>query len=677
MIRGVMMKNVKGLIVGAVILVLIAGVFLLFKFGVIFQSGLGGYQVMSVSQASIVNDGTLGKAWLVTVSTIPSSFAITGRVLASDVAQKVGQTPVSDFDIQMSMIQTLKYPVSDSGQVIYDYYMVPSATFTCAPALIKDGSAKCGVNQGNSPLASYRTGVAFATCQDFCFYSVVQGKVGILQATPSTPTKIDIVVIGNGLTSQTVTLETDKQTTGNEDIIVNGKALGKVYYAGDLMNAGEYKPELFQLYKPVNVGGAWVFTSASAYNTYNVLSASNPSTVKANIDSCVVTAKKLGLSKSTAVSMMSGCVEKYRSAFVGLKPVSVSGLKEIKDNGVGMIYATFEADKLYSFPVLTFVLDTDWIGIRVLKGVPKVNSVSVTKDCTSGTHGEVTAVVSNTGGGVGAFDVTLACPSGVDVLTSVRTDNWQPAQSKDVKFEYDMNNIQTKTTKTCTVTAKDKGGSVYDQKSVSVSCNPTVICTAGISTCDGTTKKTCNELGSDFVLSTNDPSCQNDQKCVADADCGTTNGVINHCVNGMCQTGETCTGTFLVPASIGTKEECNFWCSIGLKKAEAVNVCVKDYTPLALGIFAVLVIFGVAVFSRNSGKKKGKGGSKGSSLGGGVYPLWKSKWFWIVLAILVGIAVVLSLLKYFVWGLVGFFALAIIIKWLFGVNLFKVIFKGG
>jgi hypothetical protein len=603
----------------------------LFSSGIIQQSALGGYQVLSLSKASVVQDGTLGQSWLVTVSTIPSSFAITGKIQSSDVASQSGSAPLTDFDVYMSVAQQLKYPISDSGDQLFDYYIVPSNSFVCI-APFCGGTPNCPDNAGNSAFSGIRAFVGSASDKDYCVYRTQHGKVGILQANQ---------VTAGGKSSDPVTLNTDLQTTGSTDLTVNGKVLGRVYYAGDLVNSAQYRPELFQSYKPINKDGRWYFTSYSAFNQYNSLNAGGISAVKNAVDSCLLNKVGTGGFTGSPDAYMAQCVANYHDAFDSMSEVSVSGLKEITSSGNG-IYATFTADKLYSFPVLTFILDTDWVGIKVLSGTPKINSLTVSQDCTSGTHGKVSAVVSNTGGSLGAFDVSMTCPD-TDVLTSVLTDNWLPAQQKTLSFEYDMNAIVSRTTKTCTVTAKDKGSSVFDQKTVSVSCNPTQVCTPNQGFCDGQTRKICNAEGSGFATALGDNSCIVQNKCSVDTDCGAT----MKCQNGACvDLGQTCTNQLggLIIGSYGTVQSCSFWCQIGLAKPAPVNTCVYDDTPLIIVIVAVIIILAIILFTQKP--KKGKKGMPVADDG----KVWYEKKSNIVaLAVGLGVIIIIFYFKYVFW----------------------------
>jgi hypothetical protein len=165
-------------------------------------------------------------------------------------------------------------------------------------------------------------------------------------------------------------------------------------------------------------------------------------------------------------------------------------------------------------------------------------------------------------------------------------------------------------------------------------------------------------------------------KCSAEPECSATKkcAVNYECKNSVClPVQQTCKPSFfgLVDAQIGTKEECNFWCKVGLKQAEKVSVCVKDYTPLVLVIATVLVLGGMLLFANLKGKGKSRSGGKKSNWFMGETAIWKNKTFWIVLAIIGAVFFVIGNIKFFFWALVVLLVLVI----LFGVVFRKSFWK--
>lgn len=164
--------------------------------------------------------------------------------------------------------------------------------------------------------------------------------------------------------------------------------------------------------------------------------------------------------------------------------------------------------------------------------------------------------------------------------------------------------------------------------------------------------------------------CSVKPECTGDSDC-----VSNYqCKDSVCVPVDnlTCKSSFfgLVDAQIGVKEECNFWCGIGLKQAEKVNVCVKDYTPLILVIASVLILGGMFLFANLKGKGKGKtnSGTAKSNWFRGETAVWKKKAFWISI---IGIGVVFFVINHFAlffWTLLG---LIVVFGILFSKSLWK------
>lgn len=106
-----------------------------------------------------------------------------------------------------------------------------------------------------------------------------------------------------------------------------------------------------------------------------------------------------------------------------------------------------------------------------------------------------------------------------------------------------------------------------------------------------------------------DHTCTSEKVCTSDANCLPT----QTCKDGECVDKQlVCTGQLfgIVSANIGTKEQCGFWCQIGITKPTPINVCVYDYSMvyIMLGLLTLIVVLVIFIASR--GKKKGKKGFK-------------------------------------------------------------------
>ena len=148
--------------------------------------------------------------------------------------------------------------------------------------------------------------------------------------------------------------------------------------------------------------------------------------------------------------------------------------------------------------------------------------------------------------------------------------------------------------------------------------------------------------------------CSVEPQCSATKPCGTN----LECKDGVCKpVSEVCVSSVggLVERHIGTKEDCNFWCSVGLKSPEKINVCVTDYTPLTLVIITVLALATILMV----GLTRGKGGKKSTSKSSGnAGKVLKSKTFWkffIAIAIIVLIIIFRAFLVWFIIGAVVLF----------------------
>lgn len=147
--------------------------------------------------------------------------------------------------------------------------------------------------------------------------------------------------------------------------------------------------------------------------------------------------------------------------------------------------------------------------------------------------------------------------------------------------------------------------------------------------------------------------------CVVEPQCSATKPCPSSqtCEVGICKavTPETCNSSMLglVERHIGTKEDCNFLCKIGLKSPEKINVCVTNYTPAILVGAFLLVLIGIITYGVT--RKKGGHHKKGKGTN-----IFRTKWFW---RLLIGLAVFVLLILYFkfiFWMLLGILVIFIL-----------------
>ena len=123
---------------------------------------------------------------------------------------------------------------------------------------------------------------------------------------------------------------------------------------------------------------------------------------------------------------------------------------------------------------------------------------------------------------------------------------------------------------------------------------------------------------------------------------GTTDDLLQNCSN---------KAGGLIIGSPGVKEECNFWCKLGLKKPVEVNTCVYDYTLLIVVIVGMFLLFVIGMYSINRNGGNGSGKS-----------FFQKKGFWISLLVL-GLGLVLwRFWAYAVWIGLGALALLILLR---------------
>jgi hypothetical protein len=105
----------------------------------------------------------------------------------------------------------------------------------------------------------------------------------------------------------------------------------------------------------------------------------------------------------------------------------------------------------------------------------------------------------------------------------------------------------------------------------------------------------------------------------------------------------------LIIGSLGVKEDCGFWCQVGLAKPSPVNVCVYDYTGLIILVVALVIIVGLIMFGR-----KKKGGKRKSSLPvSDGSDFFKNKNFWRIASVVVLALLLIFYFKYIFWIAVG------------------------
>jgi hypothetical protein len=271
-----------------------------------------------------------------------------------------------------------------------------------------------------------------------------------------------------------------------------------------------------------------------------------------------------------------------------------------------LIYANFVSDRLYYFPVLTFKIDSDWVGFKVLVADPSIVSVSSTK-ATSGRKGGIVVVVKNNAESFGSFETSVSCDS-VSVYNGLRSDNFDGGMSKSFSFGFDLNTNKA-VSDDCSVTVTDKGSFKSVSKDFIVSVDPAVVCVGGSEYCEGLVRMQCKSDGSGFVVKSGDGSCLS-KVCNTDADCVSGN---QRCdvASGKCLSispDQNCASKFggLVTGVVGVEQSCSLWCKLGLAKVKSTNVCVYDYTLIWL-IFGIVMVAGLVVFLvvRFGGRRKG------------------------------------------------------------------------
>jgi len=329
------------------------------------------------------------------------------------------------------------------------------------------------------------------------------------------------------------------------------------------------------------------------------------------------------------------------------------------------------------FPLITMKIRASWVGFVQLVGVPKILSLGSENVLRTGDTLVEQVSVRNVGEFRGSFDVFASCSS--PLSSSARQRVTLDAGQSQTVFLPITGSCSAQQAASCTFTMVDVSNpSRSSTMSKSYSCRTVVVCTPDAFRCNGNVIEKCAADGSRYVpTQTCAGACQMDAgvascsgQCLAGAEV-CLDGVLQVCrpdqsgfspkVPAQVCAGEECKDELfgLIKAQVGQTELCNFWCKVGLSKPKPVTVCVKDYTPLIIVLATVFLIVALTIFKKVGGKKRGgKGGVAEWLVGEG--GLLRSKVFWVVIAAIVGFALIVGYFAFFFWTLVVLLLLALV-----------------
>ena len=624
-----------------IVVVSLGGLFLLTPLGgnvgTFTQSALG-FSTMSLSQVDLQSNYAPlnGQVWVMSFRlgglSQSANFA-SDTVSPSDVsAFYSGASPRDSFKLDTSLDeQSCVYDISqDFDLPSINSYSVVSWSYN---SLLKscEGSKPVNVCGNAQEVVGWcyggltRTGVYICETK-----KAVAGRFG----SPNVNSKFNISVSRNGVVDSSRSFQTlfsDGSSFG-----IDGLVGSNVYinWQGDL-SSGKSCPSSSAVI-PVYYLGSWTTMGSANYDSYktqylNLLSWTSGEGYKTA--SLADAQSRIGVVNSASNNALSG------RSFGTID--SASTLSSAR--------ARVVLTSPISYPMITAYIKASWIGVVTPIGKPKIVDAS-TSCFASSADGSVKVTVQNVGSGREDFTIDGVCAN--NAFSIVGSDAFlNPSESKVVYLGLSGETSDSSLKSSCTINVSGK--SYSDSKVVTACVNGLSICDAGKLYCDQNNLMKCNVGGTALAIlqSCNDACIYNSSSGVAQ--CKTV--VVDKCGNGICDATETkencaldcqpaCVSSLggLVSRSVGVKESCNLWCSIGLKSPEKVNVCVTDYTPLTLAIIFVLALTAILIFGLRKGGKKKSGKS-----------FLLSKWFWIVFAVIVAVVLLILYFKFVIWIAIG------------------------
>lgn len=265
----------------------------------------------------------------------------------------------------------------------------------------------------------------------------------------------------------------------------------------------------------------------------------------------------------------------------------------------GKVY--LELSKLIQYPMLSMKINANWIGIYIPVGKPQITFVS-SQPFQTGTNGIINVEVKNIGTALGAFGVYAECPSGISQTGGTQYVDVLPNEIGKVSIPVTAT-CGEETTKTCTVYAYDRNNPAEKvSKSVSATCKPIILCTAGEMRCNGNWIEQCNDKGSGWVQKN---ECKDG--CEIKNNVPTCKEIINPCnYNSQCEPerGENVYNCIDCGGSICNN---NLVCESDLgENAQNCSDCQDWMTYAGIGVLIIVVAIFVYVAykQRKPGRKR-------------------------------------------------------------------------
>ena len=444
-------------------------------------SGAGG-SVLSLSQVDFLsNDPQLsGKVWLLTMAQNDYGQYAVGSFTKDQI--KDGDTQAQyDLTVRMDVLdETCSYPITYTGVPIKS---MSSETQTCWMGITCNGKIgyKSEDFQHDCQLKPgfYAFGKKSASWDYICFWTTTTAYNGnVLTPTLTFSSKLSAASHGE-------TVSGTISSASARSVWLGDKVLAT--WTGNL-NTGEQCPISSDYgIAAAYVGGTWRITDKGRFDDYKTYDISG-------MMDCISRLVNYGTETGTS------CTQAYNTyasnvllakTFTSPTGGTTATATGTQNNGqVKMIL-----NKMIQYPVITFHIKAEWIGIVIPVGKPDILSIS-SKDFKTGDVGYIVANVKNVGTGDGSFSFYATCPSPFGQSGTSPTASLAVGETKAINIPVTAV-CSEDTTKSCTVRAYDiNQPNNYDDAAVSLTCKPILLCNAGETRCNGNVIEQCNAAGS-------------------------------------------------------------------------------------------------------------------------------------------------------------------------------------
>jgi len=550
-------------------LIVLSILLILIQFSGVTQSIVPGFTTLALDKADLRSSSEYlnGQQWILTVRQGGLGQYAEGIIKKDAVGDKYSgnEKPKYDFDIKLNYAkQQCEYNIltDNNAQKIYKFYY---KEWGCAAFTESGATNNCnsGVIVAKGKLSSSFTCV--------CIGAIEQANTIGYFDSPTIVSELGISSTANGQTYSTIinTKQKIKDTLGPYAYVI---------WQGNL-NTGR-SCSSSSVYKPIYWGGEWKTFSSSKYIDYQ--------SQLTNVQTAIYTGDYSSSSSTWATMKSSINVlnEKTDTLYSNQQTFGTIDSKS-KITGAQAILAVTES---IEYPVLTFYVKTDWLGIYTPVSKPQITSTS--SDCfTTGIRGIIKATIKNVGDEQGNIDVWAECNS---PFAAERTElNLKAGASQSITIPITASTTTT-TKASCTLYAQGTVDKVSSNVNVCVNA-PTGVCTPNEMFCNDKTIVQCDSTGQKLnTIKVCTSKCIRTDTYSAKCDNDTTSIIGGNCTDKL---------GGLIPASISTTKSCDWYdllCSTGITQPKEVSECKYDYGLFILIIGGIIVVVAMILLLKPS-----------------------------------------------------------------------------